>query len=443
MSSLRFFVALFLFWMCGAWLAPPAEAAAVPSAQRLPEPLTLEAALSLADQSYPDVAQAQAALDQARADRDAVKAGNSIQASIEGRLRWVEPSPVAPNQTHNDNHVGLYITKRLYDFGRTKSRLGAARDEVDSQQLLYADARAQHRLDVMGAYFDVLLADLMYARDNEAMAVAYVSFDRMRDRRKQGEVSDIDVLKAEQEYQQARRKRYASDVRRRASRSRLANLLNRPGMLPSTLVKPDLPDLKRKLPDVEQLERQALDHNPALKSLRARIKAAQQRVQAARAGNYPVIDGELETSAYNRELGSTDRVRAGILFRMPLFTGGAVSAAVARQQAALRQVRAELARKEMDVRQAVLEAWQHVYVLHAQQDAARVNADYRDLYLDRSRALYELDVNTDLGDSMVEYTAAQLYNARTRYQLALTLARLNALTGKPVWSPPKAGGGKP
>jgi outer membrane protein TolC len=251
------------------------------------------------------------------------------------------------------------------------------------------------------------------------------------------------VLKAEQEYQQARRKRYASDVGRRASRSRLANLLNRPGMLPSTLVKPDLPDLKRKLPDVEQLERQALDHNPALKSLRARIKAAQQRVQAARAGNYPVIDGELETSAYNRELGSTDRVRAGILFRMPLFTGGAVSADVARQQAALRQVRAELARKEMDVRQAVLEAWQHVYVLHAQQDAARVNADYRDLYLDRSRALYELDVNTDLGDSMVEYTAAQLYNARTRYQLALTLARLNALTGKPVWSPPKAGGGKP
>ena len=37
-------------------------------------------------------------------------------------------------------------------------------------------ARLGQRLAVMRAFFDVLLADLAYTRDNEDMAVAYVRF---------------------------------------------------------------------------------------------------------------------------------------------------------------------------------------------------------------------------------------------------------------------------
>lgn len=408
-----------------AWAAPKVESS-------LPEPLTLQSALALADAGYPDVVAAEADLEGARAARDSVQAGNGLQLSLQGRLRWVEPYPQSPNQTHDDNHIGLFLTKRLYDFGRSESRLNAAKEDIKSRALLYTDVRTQHRLDIMAAYFDVLLADLRYARDNEAMAVAYVAFDRTRDRRKQGEISDIEVLKAQAEYQQVRRRRYASDVQRRATRARLAILLNHPGSLPSTLVPPDLPGLRVKLSNVEVLQNEALAGNPAIQALRASLQAATQRVQAARAGGRPIIDGEIDRSEYSRVLGSSDRLRAGIVFSMPLYTSGYVSAEVARQQAVLRRVRAQLAKKEMQVRQAVLDAWQEVYVLRAQRDAARANSDYRDLYVDRSRALYEMDVKTDLGDSMVEFTAAQLQTAQAKYQLALTLARLNALAGKPL-----------
>ncbi len=414
------------------FLAGEALAASQQEPPPLPEPLTLEHALSLADEPHPALVEAQAELERAEAARQRVAADSGIQAALESRLQWVEPSAVSPNQDHDDHLIGVSVRKRLYDFGRTEARLFAADAEIKSQELLYADARTQRRLDIMGAYFDVLLADLRYARDNEAMAVAYVELDRLRDRREQGQVSDIEVLEAETAYQHTRRRRYASDVRRRSTRAQLALLLNRPGMLSANLVEPQLAQLDRKLPAIEELQQLALAWNPQLQALREQVEAARQRVQAARAGKYPVIDGALEAAEYTRELGSSDALRGGVTLRVPLYTGGAIDSEIARRQAELKGLAARLAAREMEVRQAALELWQEVYVLRAQRDQARVTLDYRDLYLDRSRALYELDVRTDLGDSMVQFSAARLLQAETRYRLALALGRLDALLGRPA-----------
>lgn len=427
-SPVRAVLAVMLSWLwAGEALSAPQQ-----QPQPLPEPLTLEHALSLADEPHPALVEAQAELERAEAARQRVAADNGIQAALESRLQWVEPSSVSPKRDHDDHLIGVSVRKRLYDFGRTEARLSAADAEVKGQELLYADARTQRRLDIMGAYFDVLLADLRYARDNEAMAVAYVELDRLRDRREQGQVSDIEVLEAETAYQEMRRRRYASDVRRRSTRAQLALLLNRPGMLSANLVDPQLARLDRELPAVEELQQLALAQNPQLQALREQVEAARQRVQAARAGKYPVIDGALEAAEYTRELGSSDALRGGVTLRVPLYTGGAIDSEIARRRAELKGLAARLAAREMQVRQAALELWQEVYVLRAQQDQARVTLDYRDLYLDRSRALYELDVRTDLGDSMVQFSAARLLQAETRYRLALTLGRLEALLGRVV-----------
>ncbi len=406
--------------------------AALPDAAPLPEPLTLEQALSFADAEHPQVLEAQSEVERARAIRDGVDASDNWNADVEGRLQWVDPSPRVEDQGHNDSKIGLVLSKRLYDFGRTSSALAAADSALHGSELLYTDAQAKRRIAIMQAFFDVILADLAFARDNEAMATAYVAFDRQRDRKAQGKISDIQVLEAQAAYQQVRSKRYASDVSRRSARARLAALLNRPGSLPATLVQPDLPNLERKLPEVERLQELALAHNPELEALRAQVEASRERVQAARADKYPTITGEVEAADYARELGSSDRVRAGIKFKMPLYTGGAVRAEIARQIAEMKRAAARRAQRELDVRQAVLDVWQEIYVLRARRDAARVETDYRDLYLDRSRALYELDVRTDLGDSMVQFSAARYQSAQVDFQLALALARLEALLGQPI-----------
>lgn len=408
-------------------IALPGRAAETSAA--LPDPLTLEHALSLADAPHPDLLDAQARLDLAEAARMAVDAQTGINVGIEARAQWVDPSDVNGDQSNNDSSAAFFMHKRLYDFGRTSARRSAAESEIKGRELLYLDAQQRRRIAIMEDFFNVLLADLEYVRDNEAMAVAYVDLDKIRDRHELKQVSDIVLLQAESDYQQTRRRAAESRLRQQTSRARLAETLGRPGELPARLVEPDLAVNNRELPPLEQLTADALANNPVLLALRAQLQAAQERLQAARAEQRPTLSGEFRAAQYERDLSGRDDVRIGLVLEVPLYQGGAVQAGIAAAQADLRSVQAQLARAEIDLRQSVLEAWQRLNVLRVQRDEAQVLSAYRDLYLDRSRALYEMEVTADLGDAMVRTSEARLRMAQTEYDLALTWARLDALVG--------------
>ncbi|HKJ75826.1 MAG TPA: TolC family protein [Gammaproteobacteria bacterium] len=405
--------------------------AAEPAADALPQPLTLQHALSLADAPHPRMQQAQAEMDRARSRLDAARAETGVDVSLRGRVRWVEPSELAPDDQHDDHKAAVVVRKRLYDFGLSEAREAAAREGVQGQRWQYQETRAQRRIRIMERFFDVLLADLEYARDNEAMAVAYVDLDRLRNRHELGQVSDLELLEKESEYQTIRRQRAASQARQRATRSRLALALNRPGGLPAELAPPELPQLERELPPHRTLVEKALEDNPDLQNLRARVAAAGESVEAARAGDRPRVDAVMEGAAYSRELGSRDEWRAGVEFEVPLYNGGRTSSAVAEAKAERYRLQAELAEAEHEVRQAVLDLWLELDTLRTRRDEVRALRDYRELYLDRSRTIYEQEVKTDLGDSMVRLTEAQLAEARTDYRAALAWERMDALTGGP------------
>lgn len=416
--------------VCRCWaliLFLPVAAAAAP--RPLPEPLTLDYALSLADDAHPDLEEAKAELELAEAGLLAAQSRTGTRVSIEGRLRWVQPPDISPDQEHGDHRLSLFVRKPLYDFGRSGAGEEAARAEILGQELAYADIRARHRVDIMARFFDVLIADLEFARDNEAMAVAYVSLDRLKKRRELGQASDIDVAKLESEYQGVRRRRTASEGRQRATRARLADALNRPGLLPAELVKPQLPQLVRELPEFQVLLDKVLADNPRLRSLRAQLDAAHQHLREAKATGNPLLSGELETSAYTRKLGSYDKWRAGVTLEIPLYTGGAARSATARGQAQVHKLSAQLQGTELGLRQTVLELWLELQTLRAQREEMGALDDYRELYLDRSRADYEMEYKADLGDAMVRLTEAQLAAARTDFQTALVWARLDALGG--------------
>ncbi|SCZ62867.1 TolC family protein [Thiohalomonas denitrificans] len=395
----------------------------------LPEPLTLEHALSLAERGPTDVAQARADLEYSQAEERLAQSRTGVNVALEGRLRWVEPSEVAADQSNGDHRGSLFVRKNLYDFGRSAAEESAAEGLGKASRLRYTDVVRQRRIAIMEAYFDVLLADLEFARDNEEMAVVYVSLDRLQDRHELGQVSDIDLLEMEAEYQAIRKKRAASQARQRSARSRLAIALGRPGELSSDLSLPDLPQLDGELPEYESLLKKALAENPAIRALRAEVKAAESRIAGARAGRRPYLDGELEASTYSREAGSHDDWRAGVVLTVPLYSGGAVGAQIAREKATLNRTRASLAAAEDAVRQALLDNYLDLETLQVDADRVLALQDYRDLYLDRSRTIYELEVKTDLGDAMVRLSEAQIEAAKNRFGRVLAWERLKALAG--------------
>jgi outer membrane protein TolC len=406
-----------------------AQAATPASSGPLPSPLSLEQALALAEESHPDLDLAQAQLQAAQAGLDKAESVSGTRAFVDLTPQTVLPSTRINNDLVNDSRARFLISKPLYDFGRTASLSEAARANIAARETTLFDTRQARRLDILARYLDVLLADLRYAVDNEAMAHHYVTFDKSRERHRLGQISDVELLELEQRYQDAFILRTRSQKRQAQMRLQLAVALNRPDELPAELVLPQFPGNERVVPEYKALLEKVMQTNPALLAVRQETEAARAQVAAERARRYPVLSAEGEAAHYVRNLPARDDLRATINLHIPLTQGGEDQAAIALAMARLYEQEARLHRAELDVRQTVLDLVQDLESLKIERNAAKVRTNYRDLYLDRSRALYELEINSDLGDAMTRVTEAQWLAAQVEFRLALAWARLDALTG--------------
>ncbi|OGI41664.1 MAG: hypothetical protein A2150_02930 [Candidatus Muproteobacteria bacterium RBG_16_64_11] len=395
----------------------------------LPSPLSLEQALALADQAHPDLVISGARVDAARADLEQAESLTGLRASVELTPQRVQPSTDPAHARIDDSRARLLVQKRLYDFGRSRSLEDSARAQVDARELAYLDERQRRRIEILTRFYEVLLADLRYSVDNEALAHDFVQFDRGRERHRIGQLSDVDLLELEQRFQDARIQRTASQARQSSTRLQLAHALNRPNDLPGELLRP-APAGARDIPDHKLLFEQAHRHNPALAVLRKDTEAARALVDAERARRRPVLSAEFEAAAYERELQARDDLRATLNLRIPLYQGGEDRAAIAQALARLHEQEARLAKGEFELRQSVLDLVQELEGLKVALEAAKVRSSYRDLYLDRSRALYEMEVRTDLGDAMTRSTEAQWLAAQAEFRQAIAWAKLDALTGR-------------
>lgn len=399
------------------------------------EVLTLEEALKAADAAHPDLEAVQADRALAVADLELTGARRDVSVALEGRLQRVKPA-LRPADTDyiSDNSLRLTARKNLFDFGRSSNAESAAQAVVDARDLNVLELRDQRRLDIMARYFDVLLADLRYSADNEYLAVNYVAFDQARDRFQQKLISQVDVAELEAHSQEWVVRRNESEKRQRLTRARLADAMNQPGRLPSELQDPPLPDNERPLPDYEALLPVMLEANPRLRAQQQLLAASQQRLEAIRADKNPRIDAELEAADYSqRPLSGRDDVRAGVVLTWPLYQGRSVSAAMAREQAQFQKLQAETERLKRGLTEALLDAWLDADQLRrVGRRAAKVEADYRDLALERARGQYEMELRTNLGDSMARTMEAKLNQRGVEYRLALALAKIEALVGRPL-----------
>lgn len=403
--------------------------AAEATADSLPNPLTLERALALADRDHPDLALAQAGIERAQAQRLQAESRSGFRSSIELVPQRAQPS-VGYDSSINDSYARIEASKRLYDFGRTGAESLSAEAEVAAREHLYLDARQQRRLEIMRRFFDVILADLHYAADNETMAHKYVNFDKLRERHRLGQASDVQLMEAENIYRELLIARTESDKRQSSTRLALAIALNRPSQLPDELATPKLTGLDRSIPEYQALYEAALAANPRIAAMRKKVDAARAQIDAERARRRPVLTGELAASDYESERTGRDDWRATLRLNIPLYQGGEDQAAIARAAADLNMQDAELKKAEFELRQTVLDLVQELETLKVRRETAKQRLAYRDLALDRARALYEMEVNTTLGDALANVTQAQWALARAEFQFALAWARVDALTGK-------------
>jgi len=396
----------------------------------LPDLLSLSDALQLSRQDVPLVLQARAAQELAEAQLLSAQSESAATLGATVKLQAIEPSRLSINNDPNNSYAALALRKRLYDFGYTSALETSAKLGQDASKWTYKIALQQQHLAVMRAFYDVILSDLEYARDNEAMSTGFIRADRARDRNELGQLSDVTLLELQAVYQETRRKRFASERRQRLTRSQLAINMGRPNDLASDLVMPQIVLPEKKEADFELFWQQVLNSSPVLLAIKSELLAAQEQLVAARASNGPVLSAELDAAAYNRLTGSTHPLSAGLVFSLPVFDGGKKNAAITSARANKYSVEAKLAQAQLNLRQEALSLWLQREDVRTQIEELTVLADFRDLYLDRSRAYYELELKTDLGDAMAQTSAVRLRMATSLFEWKLIEAKMQAMTGQ-------------
>jgi outer membrane protein TolC len=401
------------------------------AAENLPQPLTLQAALSYVDKS--DQYQLQLAeenLNTALAESGQARSVNDLSVNLSGHLRKVGVSELGNPDEDNDSKVSLYVRKPLYDFGKSSGADELAQLKVELRQLEKDYLIEQRELSITQKYFDVLNADNDFLRNNENMAIGFIRYDRARENRELGLTSELEVLQQQTEYETIRQSLYYSENMQRLTRVMLAEELGFYNQPPSELSVPELESATQINDDVEAMVEQAFKHSLLMKIRYKELAMAIQKMNSAGDSIGPRLDAELEVSDYAREGSTRDDWRASIYFEVPLYSGNREKSLVSIASAEHRLALAELQKTQSEIRITVLKLWQAIKQNSLRLTGELINQDYRDMYLDKSRAEYDLEFKTNLGDAMVQYSTSRMKGYQARFALEMAWRKLEKLVGK-------------
>jgi outer membrane protein TolC len=396
--------------------------------KRLPEPLSLSAALAIANEQNPEIMLAQAREQQAQAQRNAAQVSNNFQLRLDSSLGRREFN----GHEEENNTAYLVLQKQLYDFNRTNLTIAATEAQFAAQNALASLAQNQYRQAVIDAYYAVLLADLTYRVENEQLAIEYVSLDNAKDEAKLGKFSALELLALEEPYQRTIIRRALAENAQRSTRAALAELLGYPNALPEELDIPDNSTLKKRaLLDINVLQQQALERNFELQAAAQLLTSYELKLQSAEQMSMPRIDAIGRTGWHSHvDTLYEGRWRYDLTLTVPIMDGGLKASEVDKAKAELMRVRAQKLALERQVRQAVLETALQLATLKSRAGQIKVSGDYAEMILDKNRTEYQFERKADLGDSMVRATRVELELMKLERDRAVLWENLQNLVGE-------------
>lgn len=415
-------------------------AAAAAEAQEpvVPERLSLDDALRIANDRNPLLAAARNEVDMAEAQRlDATLRPNPA-FSFEAANYPLGGSAPQPSFLNNQE-LTFRLDQEIETAGRRRLRMQVAEAGIAAAQALVDDERRRVELDVRRAYFGVVLAKA----DLEVSRAALSEIDKVielnRARYEQGEISGAEVRRIQVERLKFVDDTFAAQLALRNASSTLLALLNAPDLgveldVTETLASTD-PAVAIPAPgggtamtqlDSRSLRAQALADRPDLRAARTAVERAETETRLQRALRTPNVT---VGGGYVRDFG-TNALVVGVTVPLPLTNrnqGGIARAEAARRRAEhLATATASLVR--LDVQRAFNEAEvSRQRVGYIEREYLTPSRESRDIVL----AAYRLGT-ADLIDFLDAQRAyrdtLRTYN-RALYDRRLALFQLTAATG--------------
>jgi len=340
--------------------------------------LTLSEAAASTLRAHPSVMAVRARVDGAEDEVTVVRAQRLPGLELEGDLtHFEEPMIVAP--LHSFDRT----TAPRFDETLVQGRLamaytvydgGARSDRIDGAEAMLRGTRQARRATEMellqlvaGAYVDLVTARAVYDAAAARTDALGEELDRAQRQVDAGTAPRVQLLRASASLQDARAEREGAASRVGLAERNLARIM---GVDPSTVEGRPLAGLQLRDPEESSGPSET---SPAVEGAEQRVRAAEARLSAERAGRLPRLDAGAALLDFGTLTGEhVLEWQAGLQLSWPLFTGGARSASVRAAEAGLREARAELAAAELEVsasedaaRSAVTEADARIEALEA------------------------------------------------------------------------------
>jgi outer membrane protein TolC len=356
-----------------------------------------------------------------------------------------------PFGRRNTYRFNLSFSQNLYSGGRIGAQMAIARGALDTAEIALSSARAQLRLDVVSAYYDVALTGRLLEIAEATYEQADATYRETSLGYRAGSQPEFEVLRA----RVARDNQRPAVIRRGADRDiamlRLKQLIEVPADEPITLTAPlDGSNLAPPAAFAANL-RPALNLPPP-ESPRAPVREAQAALDlrtasadAARAQRLPSIT---LTSSYGEVAYPSDGLPAfadfrrnwtvGVLFEVPILTGGRLSAEQAMARADVLEADARLQQARELARLDTLSSYEELRAATAQWEASTGTVQQATRAYEIAELRYREGVSTqlELSDSRLLLAQAQATRALAARDLQVARARVALLPDLPLESSP-------
>ena len=335
--------------------------------------------------------------------------------------------------------AGVAVSQLLSDFGKTESEEAASRSEAEATISQGRLTAAQIVLNVSQAYYAALDTAGLAEVARETLSQRQVLLDQVSALARAKLKSSLDVSIAGGDRDEARQFLNDATSQHENALASLSEALGDADFHPYILQPPTA--IPQVIGNLQQYLDAAVTANPALRASTAQSEAARLHARAAHKAFYPEIDalayaGGTPESGAGTKLDSTYAV-GGVVLRVPLYTGGALTAEARRADAQATAAGYQLEEQRNRLRRDVHAAFDDVRATYDNIAVTRSILDNAERTLRLTRASYQIGASSivDLSEAQLRRTQAAIANTDANYRYLLQRAALDFLLGVSTSSP--------
>lgn len=409
-----------------------------------PRTLSLGEALQTARMNQPQLRQARAGTEAARARADEARApllpqvnatanyqrttANAVTRAGAGVISTFSSiSPNSKSDTFNFYNFGLGANQLIYDFGQTTGRWKAAKATAEAQADTERATLLEVDLNLRIAYFNARAAKELLQVAQETLTNQERHFAQVEAFVQVGTQPEIDLAQARTNRANARVQLINAQNGYETAKVQLNQAMGIEGPTNYDVIDETLPPLENENRPIDALLDEALKARPEFAAFANQVRAQELTIRSINGAYWPSLSVSTDLTKAGTGLGDlTWNWDANVLLTWPLFQGGLTRAQNREARANLTNLNAQVDAFRQEVRLVVDQARLAVLAAKASigaADEAVINAKEQ-LRLAEKR--YETGVGNiiELSDAQLALTNAESQKVQAEYNLASARARL-------------------